>query len=477
MALGESRYAVVRVIGAASGGPGGGVLRCLRVMKKYLQRMLTITVMGLVGATAGCASQPDVRAVWRMPGVAPVGNAADTRAPGYRWAYTAGEGHREARGASSAGRGDLPDSIRPPSDALWHGDEGTAMRRARKLSLPLFIDFYADWCEPCLRMANDTFLDADVRTQLRQQTVPLQIDVTEESTINREQLERYKVNKLPTMLLVSAAGEELARYERYVSAAELSARLTPPPTAASDNQHGAPQAPATAAATNGAKPWCAPELETLPGDVCYASDPKQLPRRTLVVFLHGWVQHGMGWQYAQQRAIVRGAGRLGFSVLTPRGRTGASKKGGANIVSWPTGMEAQKKYEQALLDEWRSAQATIEQRQGAPFDEVFVVGFSNGAYYASSLAMRGRLKVAGYAMFAGGSAYPPSAAKDMRAPVFLGICSKDNTATAARRLRDQLRRSGWPHRAETRTVGHTMADRHLDHALNYLRKQHGASGR
>ena len=35
----------------------------------------------------------------------------------------------------------------------------------------------------------------------------------------------------------------------------------------------------------------------------------------------------------------------------------------------------------------------------APFDEVFVVGFSNGAYYAGSLALRGKLDVAGYAVF------------------------------------------------------------------------------
>ncbi len=239
------------------------------------------------------------------------------------------------------------------------------------------------------------------------------------------------------------------------------------PKVAAKPDAGEPDAePAKKSAT-----WCAPELERLPGDVCFFDNPKERKRRTLVVFLHGWVQRGLGWQHAQQRAAVRGARRLGFSVITPRGRTGASKRGGPEMVSWPTSPQARKVHEDSVLQEWKAAQEIIEQRQGALFDEVFVVGFSNGAYYASSLAMRGRLAVDGYAVFAGGSAYAPQAPKDKRAPVFVGICSKDSTAKRARDLRRQLRKYRWPHRAETRKVGHTMADKHLDHALAYLRKQ------
>lgn len=220
-------------------------------------------------------------------------------------------------------------------------------------------------------------------------------------------------------------------------------------------------------------PWCAPELEALDGDVCFfaAKAKPGVKRRTLVIFLHGWVQDGLAWQHAQQRAIVRGARRHGFSVITPRGRAGASTRGGPQTVSWPTSPKMQARYESALLAEWRAAREAIEARQGAAFDEVFVTGFSNGAYYASSLAMRGRLDVDGYAMFAGGSAYAPRAPKDKRAPIFLGICSRDSTKKRARQLDKQLRRARWPHRTETRKVGHTMADAHLDHAIGYLRAQ------
>jgi predicted esterase len=216
--------------------------------------------------------------------------------------------------------------------------------------------------------------------------------------------------------------------------------------------------------------WCAPELETLPGDVCFfAASPPEGTRRTLVIFLHGLVQHGAGWQHDQQRGIARGAKRLGFAVLAPRGRRGA-RRNDRSMVAWPTSADAQAKHEGEVVAEWTAARALIEERQGAPFDEVFVVGFSNGAYYAASLALRGRLAVDGYAVFAGGVGHGAARA-DARVPIFVAISGKDDTADDARALAAMLKKYGWPHLAETRAVGHMIADVHLDHALAYLRER------
>jgi len=197
--------------------------------------------------------------------------------------------------------------------------------------------------------------------------------------------------------------------------------------------------------------WCAAELETLPGDVCFAPVAHQPDAtRTLVIFLHGLVKAGAGWQHSQMRLAARGGKRLGFSVLAPRGKKGISRYG-ADMVSWPTSRAARAAHEAALLSTWVSSQKLIEKRQGAPFDEVFVVGFSNGAYYAGSLALRGRLSVDGYAVFAGGSPYRPSAAVDKRAPIFVGISSKDDTTlwrtcanSAPSEQSAPQRRSDWP---------------------------------
>lgn len=219
--------------------------------------------------------------------------------------------------------------------------------------------------------------------------------------------------------------------------------------------------------------WCAPDFEALPGDVCYAPAPAPAKRRTLVIYLHGVIQPSTDWQHNQQRGIGRAGARLGFAVLAPRGRQGIASGDLHDWITWPTAAAAQDKVEAELVAEWTAARELVEKRDGAPFDEVFVVGFSNGAYYASSLALRGRLDVDGYAVFAGGSC-PDFLARrgkstERRAPVFAGIAAKDSTAKDTRRLAKALQSLGWPHRAESRNVGHAISDKHIDHALAFLR--------
>lgn len=219
------------------------------------------------------------------------------------------------------------------------------------------------------------------------------------------------------------------------------------------------------------KPWCAPELTVLSGDVCFhaESTAEDDDRRTLVIFLHGLVKEGAGWQHNQQRGIIRGAKRLGFSVITPRGVTGISRHGD-DMVAWPTGMKARAAHEKKLLAQWKVAIAEAEKQTGHSFDEVFAVGFSNGAYYASSLVARAPFPIDGYAVFAGGGPYTPQQ-PPKKAPIFVGICSKDSTAKQARKLVKLLKKHRWPHKAETRRVGHAIADKHLDHAIAWLREQ------
>ncbi|HHH31852.1 MAG TPA: hypothetical protein ENK57_26375 [Polyangiaceae bacterium] len=232
--------------------------------------------------------------------------------------------------------------------------------------------------------------------------------------------------------------------------------------------------PSTAAEGQDAKPWCAPEFETLAGDVCYhpAPAPKgDAPkRRTAVIFLHGLVPAGEGWQHNQQRGILRGAQAHGFAVFAPRGREGIRPKEPLT-VAWPTSASAQKEHEAAVLAEWKAAIDLVEKRDGEPFDEVFVLGFSNGAYYTGSLAIRAPHPFDGYAVFAGGRAYGvPTSDPSRRAPVFVGICTKDSTAKDGQSLAATLRKHGWPFKAERRPVGHTVADKHLAHAMAFLRE-------
>jgi predicted esterase len=219
------------------------------------------------------------------------------------------------------------------------------------------------------------------------------------------------------------------------------------------------------------KPWCAPEVSELSEQVCYfdGGTPADGPR-TLVIYLHGLLATTPGFQWLQQRAMAIHAKRLGFAVLLPTSPRVES------AYVWPTSQAAQEKQEAELLDGIQQARTAIERRLGHAFDETFVVGFSSGAYYASSLAVRGALDVDGYIVLAGGASWVKNQrSTTKRAPVFVGISAADSqTANHSRAFAAALAGMAWPYRAEERNAGHMVDWAFMSHGIHWLRARRSA---
>jgi predicted esterase len=226
--------------------------------------------------------------------------------------------------------------------------------------------------------------------------------------------------------------------------------------------------------------WCAPELDVLADGVCVHL-PERAPEkgseakaeRTLILFLHSLVPGGSTWQWEQQRTMLRVAKANGFAVLMPRGRRGIGPGRLPDTWAWPTSASAQDKLEDELVAEWSSARAELERRQRARFDRLYVFGFSNGAYYTSSLALRGRLEEAdGYAAFSGGAggkyASVLGSRTSRRVPIFIGYGTRDPAHNDMSTLGSTLSLLGWRHRVKAEDVGHTVTDTQLRYAIAYL---------
>jgi predicted esterase len=224
-------------------------------------------------------------------------------------------------------------------------------------------------------------------------------------------------------------------------------------------------AESTAAAAE-EKPWCAPEVVELSDHVCfYDGGTPTSGRRTLVIYLHGMLAATPGFQYVQQRGLAKLAKIHGFTVLfptSPRIELG---------YYWPTSGSAQKAQEPAILAGIEGARTALAARLGHPFDETFVVGFSSGAYYGSSLAVRSAIDVDGYIILAGGSSWArPTDAAAKRAPVFVGVSAADGqTAVHSRAFAGTLAALHWPYRVEVRDVGHNVDWAFMAHGLSWLR--------
>lgn len=229
--------------------------------------------------------------------------------------------------------------------------------------------------------------------------------------------------------------------------------------------------------------WCASELETLSDGTCSyepsadetpvsAGKGVRAPPDTLVIFLHTLVKAGSSWQWEQQRTMWTAATRHGFSLLVPRGRPGIGPGRAPDVVAWPTATKAQALLEDELLDEWQRARAELEARRGRPFRRVWIFGFSNGAYYATSLALRGKLPVSGYGVFAGGAGGKyhriVGAKAKHRAPLFVGFGTRDPAHHDMRELLSTLKTLGWSFGSTSQPVGHIVTDEQLRRGVQFL---------
>jgi predicted esterase len=170
------------------------------------------------------------------------------------------------------------------------------------------------------------------------------------------------------------------------------------------------------------------------------------------------------WQWLQARALTRQAKQSKFEAVFARAPLGP---GG---YVWPGSIAAQETSEQDLIDGWNEARRFLEQRNGKTYDEVFLMGFSSGAYFVSALAMRGRVSYDGYAVFAGGAGGYASSEVTQKAPVYVGVCADDRqTANHSRAFGSVLAARAWPHRVDEQSVGHMFSDIHVAHAVSYLR--------
>ncbi|MBX3233157.1 MAG: hypothetical protein KIT84_20410 [Labilithrix sp.] len=230
----------------------------------------------------------------------------------------------------------------------------------------------------------------------------------------------------------------------------------------------APKVKAAAKKPSGPVAWCGEGTTTLPNGLCHIDGGQPADgRRTLVVFLHGAIAKDVDWQWLQERALTRQAKASKFEAVFAR----APLMPGGYL--WPGSKEAQEQHEQALIDGWNEARAYLEKKNGK-YDEVFLMGFSSGAYFTSSLVLRGRARFDGYAVFAGGAGVAYAAAEEPapKAPVYVGVCTEDKqTANHSRAFGGALAARGFVHRVDEQKVGHMFSDIHMLHALSWLRAQ------
>lgn len=232
------------------------------------------------------------------------------------------------------------------------------------------------------------------------------------------------------------------------------------------NRNGAPRAavlPPADAGRLAPVPFCASGLEHVPGEGCYAASTKPAPR-PLLVYLHGLhTDATMGEELERQARVARIATAKGFDVLALRGRLGVCERLPEDYC-WPSNERVADRGPSTVAA-WEPALAAARARGGG--GPRYLLGFSNGGYFAALVATRALVAFDAIAVAHGGPV-EPTQARGAKPPMLLLMAEDDAAYGEMMRLATGLAREKWPHASVAREGGHALTESDVTNAVTFF---------
>lgn len=97
------------------------------------------------------------------------------------------------------------------SDGVWRTNQEAAFQEAKERGVPIMVDFFATWCDPCVAMDREVF-STDAFKAKAKQWVFLRMDVTDQTPEAGTLMDKYDVTGLPALRFLSPEGKQLPEY-------------------------------------------------------------------------------------------------------------------------------------------------------------------------------------------------------------------------------------------------------------------------
>lgn len=101
----------------------------------------------------------------------------------------------------------LPATAQESGIRFYHGTWEEAVALAKKEKKKIFVDFFTEWCGPCLNMALTVFPLPEVGAAYNKDFVCLKIDA--EKGEGRELAKRYKIHSYPSYIFIDPKTQEM----------------------------------------------------------------------------------------------------------------------------------------------------------------------------------------------------------------------------------------------------------------------------
>jgi len=191
--------------------------------------------------------------------------------------------------------------------------------------------------------------------------------------------------------------------------------------------------------------WCPDGFESGPSDTCFAIPESANKDTPVLVYLHGMYQgHGSPAEWS----AVTVAMNHGFAVVIPRGKRGlcAWRAELKDHFCWPQDAEDTQTIK-GLVSEWDRVLWQVDALLEGGTHKRYVLGSSNGGFFASFLATHSMFPGQAYAVVNGGPMGPPSP-KARPVPILL-VSGRDAPELALRdatkELHETLSHASWAH--------------------------------
>jgi dienelactone hydrolase len=213
---------------------------------------------------------------------------------------------------------------------------------------------------------------------------------------------------------------------------------------------------------------CGDGLTPIADSACFAAPIGSKPA-PLILYLHGLYQpDAMREELDRQARVAKHAVARGYAVLALYGRMGICDTRGDHLdwICWPSNEQVASRAQEVVAS-WKEPLARARLRVGN--GRTYVLGFSNGAYFAGLLAVRDLFPADAYVVAQGGPVEPVHALGH-RAPILLLSTDEEAPQVHAEmdRFGSELAADGWSFVQEERTGWHELNDQDVEAALDFF---------
>jgi poly(3-hydroxybutyrate) depolymerase len=231
--------------------------------------------------------------------------------------------------------------------------------------------------------------------------------------------------------------------------------------------------PKPAATLTASESWCPDGFEVGPQDTCFAVPERTTKETPVLVYLHGMFRgHGSDDEWR----LVRGAVARGFAVVVPRGKRGACawKAELADHFCWPGEPEDVHAFK-SVVAEWERVLWQVDAILEAGSHKRYVLGFSNGGFFAAYIAAHGLFPAAAIAIVNAGPLGAADTPQTMPPVLLLRADGDAGSQNSMSELRTSFEQRNWPHAYCTRAGSHALASEDVETALRFFRRDPASS--